>query len=153
MSETSVRPTLTSALAYKDPEAAIKWLQKAFGFEPSMLIRDESGKLVHSELRLGNSLIMVGDEWAENVKAPGSVGGGNTQNIHIQVETDIDAHCERARAAGARIVQEPETQFYGDRTYRALDPEGHMWTAGQTVNVMTPEEWDAASGLKTTTAE
>jgi uncharacterized glyoxalase superfamily protein PhnB len=92
----------------------------------------------------------VGGEWAENVKAPSSIGGANTQNIHIQIETDVDAHCERARAAGARIIQEPETQFYGDRTYRALDPEGHMWTVGQTVNVMTPEEWDAASGgLKT----
>lgn len=153
MSETYERPTLTSALAYKDPEAAIAWLETAFGFEPSMLIRDESGKLVHSEMRCGNGLIMVGDEWAENVKAPSSVGGGNTQNIHIQITEDVDAHCERARAAGARIVQEPETQFYGDRTYRAVDPEGHMWTVGQTVNVMTPDEWDAASGLKTTTRE
>jgi len=44
---------------------------------------------------------------------------------------------------------EPEDQFYGDRTYRALDPEGHMWTFAQTVKVMTPGEWDAASGLKT----
>ena len=150
MTEISKRPTLGSALAYKDPEAAIKWLEEAFGFEPTMLIRDESGKLVHSEMGFGSGYIMVGGEWAENVKAPSSIGGANTQNIHIQIETDVDAHCERARAAGARIIQEPETQFYGDRTYRALDPEGHMWTVGQTVNVMTPEEWDAASGgLKT----
>ena len=150
MSDTSARPTLGVSLATKDPEAAVEWLEKAFGFEPAMIITDDSGKMVHSELRLGNGYIMVGDEWAENVKAPSSVGGANTQNIHIQVETDVDAHCERARAAGARIVQEPETQFYGDRTYRAVDPEGHMWTVAQTVKVMTPEEWDAATGLKTT---
>jgi len=151
MSESTPRPTLGSALAYKDPEAALEWLETAFGFEPSMVIRDENGKLVHSEMHFGSGYIMVGDEWAENVKAPSSVGGANTQNIHIQIETDVDAHCERARSAGAKIVQEPETQFYGDRTYRALDPEGHMWTVGQTVKTMTPEEWDAASGgLKTT---
>jgi hypothetical protein len=47
-------------------------------------------------------------------------------------------------------VQAPETQFYGDRTYRAFDPEGHMWTVAETITVMTPEQWDAASGLKTT---
>jgi uncharacterized glyoxalase superfamily protein PhnB len=305
MSEQTHRSTFGSALAYKDPEAAIAWLEKAFGFDLSMAIRDDTGKMVHSEMSFGNGYIMVGDEWAENIKAPASVGGantqrlsvglqggldahcerareagariamepnnqpygarvyvavdpeghvwdfeapaeaapdameragyavqqlampsdeqtaatffpdafyrdpyaaidwlqrafgfdlqliidngdaqirshlgfgsgrvavssesspadqpkrlsplsvggGNTQTIHIQLGHDIDAHCERARAAGAEIVQEPETQFYGDRTYRALDPEGHMWTLAQTITVMTPEQWDAASGLKTT---
>jgi uncharacterized glyoxalase superfamily protein PhnB len=151
MSETTTRPTLGTALAYKDPRAALAWLEKAFGFEPSMIIEDGNGNVVHSEMRLGSGYIMVGGEWADNVKAPASIGGANTQNVHIQVETDVDAHCERARAAGAKIVMEPETQFYGDRTYRAVDPEGHMWTVSQTVKVMTPEEWDAASdGLKTT---
>ena len=93
---------------------------------------------------------MVGGEWAENIKAPASVAGANTQTVHVQLTEDIDAHCERARAAGARIAQEPETQFYGDRTYRAVDPEGHMWTFAQTVKVMTQDEWAAASGLKVT---
>jgi uncharacterized glyoxalase superfamily protein PhnB len=100
-------------------------------------------------MSFGDGYIMVGNEWAENIKAPGSVGGANTQTIHVQLTEGIDAHCERARAAGATIVAEPEDQFYGDRTYRALDPEGHMWTFGQTLRVTTPEEWDAASGLKT----
>ena len=68
--------------------------------------------------------------------------------IHVQLAEGIDAHCERARAAGARIEKEPETQFYGDRTYRAVDPEGHMWTFGQTVEVKSQDEWTAASGLK-----
>ena len=64
---------------------------------------------------------------------------------------DIDAHCAHARKAGAKIAQEPETQFYGDRTYRAKDPEGHIWTFGVTVRKMTPDEWDKASGLITKT--
>jgi uncharacterized glyoxalase superfamily protein PhnB len=92
---------------------------------------------------------MVGNEWHEKAKSPLSVDGANTQTVHMQLTEDIDAHCERARAAGAQIVAEPETQFYGDRTYRALDPEGHMWTFAQTVKVVPPEEWQAGSGLKT----
>lgn len=71
----------------------------------------------------------------------------NTQSVHVQLTSDIDGHCERARKAGATIAQEPEDQFYGDRTYRCFDPEGHLWTFGQTVKAMTEEEWTKASGL------
>jgi uncharacterized glyoxalase superfamily protein PhnB len=67
----------------------------------------------------------------------------------MHMSENIDAHCERARKAGAEILQEPDTQFYGDRTYRARDPEGHIWTFGQTVQVMTPAEWDKVGGVKT----
>jgi uncharacterized glyoxalase superfamily protein PhnB len=69
----------------------------------------------------------------------------------VQLDADLDAHFEKARKAGAVILQAPETQFYGDRTYRAVDPEGHIWTFGQTVEEMTPAQWDEASGLKTQT--
>jgi uncharacterized glyoxalase superfamily protein PhnB len=152
MSESTPRPTFGSALAYKDPMAALAWLEKAFGFDTSLLITDADGKLAHSEMSFGDGYIMVGSEWAENIKAPASVGGANTQTIHVQLTDGIDAHCQRARSAGATILQEPEDQFYGDRTYRALDLEGHMWTFGQTVKVTTPEEWEAATGLKTRTS-
>jgi uncharacterized glyoxalase superfamily protein PhnB len=152
MSESTPRPTFGSAVVYKDPMAALEWLEKAFGFETTMLITDGDGKLAHSEMNFGDGYIMVGYEWAENIKAPSSVGGANTQSIHVQLRDGIDAHCDRARAAGAAILQEPEDQFYGDRTYRALDPEGHMWSFGQTVKVTTPEEWEAATGLKTRTS-
>jgi uncharacterized glyoxalase superfamily protein PhnB len=152
MSESTPRPTFGSAIVYKDPMAALEWLEKAFGFETTMLITDEDGKLAHSEMNFGDGYIMVGYEWAENIKAPGSVGGANTQSVHVQLRDGIDAHCDRARAAGAVVLQEPEDQFYGDRTYRALDPEGHVWSFGQTVKVTTPEEWEAATGLKTRTS-
>jgi hypothetical protein len=77
-----------------------------------------------------------------------SVGGRNTQCVHVHVVADIDAHCDRARAAGATILQEPADQFYGDRTYRARDPEQHVWTFGQTVREMSLDEAAAAAGLK-----
>src|SRR5579859_403155 len=122
------RPTLSSGLSYRDPRAAIAWLEKAFGFETTMLVEGPDGSVAHSELRLGDGVIMVGSEWSDDNKSPASVGGKNTQSIHLQIDTDVDAHCSRARAAGAQVFAEPQTQFYGDRTYRCKDPEGHIWT-------------------------
>jgi uncharacterized glyoxalase superfamily protein PhnB len=115
-----------------------------------MIIKDAKGEIAHSEMRYLECLIMIGNEWTEEHKSPSSINGMNTQTVHVHMTEDIDAHCERARSAGAEILQEPETQFYGDRTYRARDPEGHIWTFGRTVEELTPEEWDKASGLKTT---
>jgi uncharacterized glyoxalase superfamily protein PhnB len=144
-----VRPSCTPALCYLDPKAALDWLRQAFGFEIEMVIEDDAGNPVHSELRYGGGLVMVGSEWSADHKSPASVGRKCTQTVHIHMEENIDQHCERARAAGAEIIQEPDTQFYGDRTYRARDPEGHIWTFGQTVQVMTPAEWDKVGGVKT----
>lgn len=142
------RQSFASAVYYQDPKAALAWLEKAFGFERQMVITDEAGNIGHAEMRFGHGYIMLGGEWAERIKSPATIGGANTQNIHVQLETDLDAHCARARAAGAVIAQEPEDQFYGDRTYRAVDPEGHIWTFGRTVRQVSREEAEKASGLK-----
>jgi uncharacterized glyoxalase superfamily protein PhnB len=142
------RPSLGSGVFYRDPWAAMDWLEKAFGFERSMVITDQDGRLGHAEMRFGDGYIMPGSEWAEFTASPASVGGKNTQSIRVQLEDGIDAHCERARAAGAAIVQEPADQFYGARTYRARDPEGHVWTFAQTVRHVSREEAEQASGLK-----
>lgn len=142
------RGPLISAVCYRDPKAALDFLERAFGFELVMLIEDGEGNLAHSEMRFGNGAVMVGNEWSDDHRSPASLGGKNTQTIHIQIETDVDAHCERARTAGFEIIMEPATQFYGDRTYRCRDPEGHIWTVGQTVKAVTREEAEAASGLK-----
>ncbi len=142
---------LSSAVCYRDAKAAYRWLEKAFGFEPLMVLVDADGNLGHSEMTYGNSVVMVGDEWSADHKSPASLGGKNTQTVHVQLAEgdDIDAHCKKARRAGAVILQEPETQFYGDRTYRARDPEGHIWTFGVTVQKLTAAEWDKASGMTT----
>jgi uncharacterized glyoxalase superfamily protein PhnB len=99
-------------------------------------------------MHLGNSVIYVGAPWADFTASPAAVAGKNTQMTHIQLRDGIDAHCERARAAGAVILQEPADQFYGDRTYRARDPEGHVWTVAQTVRQVSRGEAERASGLK-----
>jgi uncharacterized glyoxalase superfamily protein PhnB len=148
MADASGRPTFMTALFYKDPMAALSWLENAFGFERVMLITDKDGNLAHSEMKFGDGIIMVGTEWTDYVASPASTGGRNTQSIHVQLADGIDAHCERARAAGAVVVRELEDQFYGDRTYSVRDLEGHVWSFGQNVQKVSREEAEKASGLK-----
>ncbi|HEY4942932.1 MAG TPA: VOC family protein [Rhizomicrobium sp.] len=141
-----IQPTFRASLIYQDDRAALEWLEKAFGFEACLVITDDSGKIVHAEMKFGGGLIMVAHEWADFTKSPKTLGGANSQHMHVHVDGDIDAHCARARAAGATILAEPADQFYGDRTYRAMDPEGHVWTFGQTVKTLTLSEMEKASG-------
>lgn len=142
------RPSLIPALFYRDPKAALKFLEAAFGFKLDLLVEDAQGNLGHSQMSYTNGVVMIGSEWSQDHQSPASVGGKNTQTVHVHVDDEIDAHCERARAAGFEILMEPQDQFYGDRTYRARDPEGHIWIVGQTVKAVTREDAEAASGLK-----
>lgn len=139
-----------SAVFYQDPKAALAWLEKAFGFELAMLLEDADGNVAHSQMEFGDSYVMIGQEWSADHKSPKSVGGKNTQTVHIQIDTDLDEHFARAKAAGAVIDAEPQMQFYGDKTYRCRDPEGHIWTVSQTVKAVSREDAEAASGLKIT---
>ncbi len=151
MADNHGRPTLGASIYYEDPKAALDWLERAFGFEMAMVITAPDGSIAHSEMTFGDAYIMVGKPWADFITSPNQAGGKNTQMVHLHLTTSIDEHCERARAAGAVIQQEPETQFYGDRTYRCKDIGGHVWTFSQTVEVLSVDQWDANSdGLKTT---
>ena len=143
---------LSSAVSYQDSKAAFRWLEGAFGFEPLFVLLDVDGNLAHSEMGYGASVVMIGNEWSDDQKSPQSIGGKNTQSVHVQLAPgdDIDAHCAAARAAGAAIIAEPETQFYGDRTYRCRDLEGHIWTVSQNVKTVSREEAEAVTGLKIT---
>jgi uncharacterized glyoxalase superfamily protein PhnB len=131
-------PRFSSAVVYQNAAAAIDWLCNAFGFEIRLKIEGENGRIEHSELTYGEGLIMVAQEspqsqrgWQRTLRSPQSLGGAATQSIMFFVD-DADAHCAHARTHGARIVEEPDTHDYGedhwsDRSYGALDPEGHMW--------------------------
>jgi uncharacterized glyoxalase superfamily protein PhnB len=141
--------TFTASVHYEDPKAAIDWLAEAFGFELTMAIDGtaEAPEACHYELAFGGrGRVMVGGQWRPEVRSPRSVGGANTQTVHVQLPAGLDAHCARARAAGATIDQEPEEQFYGDRTYRAIDPEGHLWTFSERVRDVSRAEAEAALG-------
>jgi uncharacterized glyoxalase superfamily protein PhnB len=91
---------------------------------------------------------MVGPAgWSDWAKSPRTLNGTCSANVHVYVD-NVNAHCEHARAAGATIVMEPQDQFYGDRAYRARDPEGHVWSFSEHVRDVTPAEMEASTGLK-----
>jgi uncharacterized glyoxalase superfamily protein PhnB len=144
------RPTLSVGVCYRDPRGALAWLEKAFGFETTMVIENPDGSIGHSEMRVGRSgLLMVGREWDELQRSPASLGGVNTQSIHINLddEADIDAHYRRALAAGATSRREPADQFYGERVYGVGDLEGHQWTFSKQIKAVSREEMAAAGGV------
>ena len=141
-------------LRYEDAPAAFEWLARAFGFEKQMLVPGPHGTIAHAQLRYGGSLIMiasVGDEEKliritsrddemnlietvsardddAKLKKPAGVGGAS-QGIYVYVD-DVTAHHDRAKAAGAEIIMEPEKSESGAREYMARDLEGHVWSFG-----------------------
>jgi uncharacterized glyoxalase superfamily protein PhnB len=140
-----------ASVYYRDPKGALDWLEKAFGFEVTMAIdgTDDDPTMCHYEMsHEGRGRIMIGGEWADWIKSPASVEGVNTQGLHVELLSDLDQHCERARSTGAVIAAEPEDQFYGDRTYRALDAEGHAWTFSMHVRDVALAEAEQALGRK-----
>lgn len=147
-STASPRPAFIPSLAYKDNRAALEWLQKAFGFEASEVLTDAEGNIVHAEMTFGDGVVMIGNEWADWTRSPASLGGKNTQRVHVRIERGIDEHCARAREAGAKIVMAPADQFYGDRSYIATDLEGHYWTFAQPIRDVPREEMEKATGFK-----
>jgi len=139
------------SVIYQDPKAAMRWLEAAFGFEFALYIEDNAGAFVHCQMRYGDALISVGQEWDDAYRSPLKLGGKNTQLTSLTIDTDVDAHCERARAAGAVIVTEPDTQFYGDRVYRCRDLEDHNWNIGQIVEDVSREQaQERVPGMKIT---
>ena len=133
-------PRLSSSAYYQDAGRMIDWLCEAFGFELRLKVEGDGGRIEHSELEYGEALLMVGSErrgtrWGVHMLSPKSLDGANTQGLMLYVD-DVDAHCARARQAGARIVEDPAVHDYGedywaDRSYGALDPEGHFWWFSQ----------------------
>ncbi|HKE17455.1 MAG TPA: VOC family protein [Kofleriaceae bacterium] len=131
-------PRIASSVFYEDARAAIDWLCRALGFEARLVIEGEGGRIEYSELVFGGGQVMVqqaaaGSEGGRRpfASSPRAVGGSNTQAMCVCVD-DVDAACERARAAGATIASEPATtdhgeEYWADRTCEVIDPEGHHW--------------------------
>lgn len=150
MTAPQAAPNIVPILWYDKPRQAIAWLETALGFDPVMVVAGDDEAVIHSELSFGDGLIYVvgpsinGQEGA----SPLRVGGRNTQHVHINLGEGIDAHCERARAAGARIVREPADQPYGSRVYTCIDPEQHQWSFSQPAKALSFAEIEVATGRK-----
>jgi uncharacterized glyoxalase superfamily protein PhnB len=133
-------PRISTSLYYDDARAAIDWLCRAFGFEVRLKVEGDGGRIEHSELTYGEGVVMIASpaDKAEKfpyIKSPSQVGGGNTQNMMVYVD-DVEAHCKRAREAGAVVVTEMKTSDYGeeywsDKSYEARDFGGHHWWFAQ----------------------
>jgi uncharacterized glyoxalase superfamily protein PhnB len=121
------------SLRYRNAPAMIEWLCQAFGFEKHAAYAD--GNVVqHAQLVFGHGMIMLGSTdngsaWGRRITQPDQIGGRETQCCYVIV-ADCAAHCARAKAAGAEIVDELETKDYGGSGYSCRDPEGHLWSFG-----------------------
>ena len=120
-------------LIYPDVREAVAWLDAAFGFTERVRI----GENHRAQLSFGDGAVIVADVRDERrPPRPGEV----THSVVVRVE-GLDAHCERARINGARIVMEPTDFEYGERQYGAEDPAGHRWTFSETLADVAPEAW------------
>ncbi len=129
---------ITPYLYYEDVDATLAWLAKAFGFKPMMKFAGPDGKTVHAAMKLANGEVFMMGCPGPKYKNPKRLGHV-TQGLYILVE-HVDKHFLRARKAGAKILQEPADQFYGDRRYSASDPEGHNWYFAQHIRDVSVAE-------------
>lgn len=118
--------TVTPYLIVKDAAGAIEFYEKAFGATEIMRMPDPSGKVGHAEIKIGDSPIMLADEFPEmGARSPQSIGGSPV-SILLYVE-DADSRFAQAVAAGAKSIRPLKDQFYGDRSGSVEDPFGHVW--------------------------
>jgi len=120
-------PTIVPQIPYQDVTAALSFLERAFGFREvttSRLVTAE-GVVLHAIVEFGDGMIGIGSQGAHGAISP-KRGGGASQYISVNV-ADLEAHYQRARAAGAEIAQAVRDHASGWRSYEALDPEGHRW--------------------------
>lgn len=126
-------------LAYNDAGAAAAFLCRAFGFHELYRLPMSDGRIGHCELAFRGNVVYVASAYPElGMRSPKDLPALAVR-LAVEVE-DVDAHCAIARAAGAAIVLEPADQFYGERTYHALDLEGHRWIFRQHIRDVSVEE-------------
>lgn len=131
--------TATPYLIVSDAAAALDYYKKAFGATELMRLKDPAGKVLHSEFRVGDSPIMLADEFPDmGFKGPGAFGGSPV-SIMLYVD-DVDATFKQAVDAGATELRPVEDQFYGDRLGTLADPFGHTWSLSTHVEDVAPEE-------------
>lgn len=122
-------------LIYDDVAAVVAWLCEAFGFKERLRIGDH-----RAQLTFGEASVVVAARPARAAGAPEPLPGEVTHSIMVRV-ADVDAHYERVRQRGGRVLGPPETYPFGERQYTVEDPGGHHWTFSQAVADVAPETW------------
>jgi len=129
--------TVTPILTYPDVRRAVAWLAAAFGFVERVRIGEDH----RAQLRIGDGALIVADTGGDR-RPPQA--DAVTHAVMVRVD-DVRAHCERARAHGARILMEPTDFEYGERQYQVEDLAGHRWTFSETLADVAPEDWGGQS--------
>ena len=136
--------TVTPSLCVAGAAKALDFYKKALGAEELMRFPGPDGSIMHAEIQIGDSRIMLGDEMPDQgAKSPKSLGG--TPVGFFIYQENVDAGWKRAIDAGAKVVMPLEDQFWGDRAGCVEDPFGHRWWLAQHIRDMTPEELNKAA--------
>ena len=132
--------SVTPYLFIRGAAEAIEYYKRAFGAEEVFRMPGPDGKIMHAEIQIGDSRVMLADENPEmGVVSPSSLNG-TSASFMIYVE-DVDASFEQAIAAGGEVYRPVADQFYGDRSGCLTDPFGHIWTIATNTEELTPEEF------------
>ena len=136
--------TVVPVLVYEDVAKALEWLCNAFGFTERLRHVTASGQVTHAQLAIAEGAIMIGRQGGD-FHAP--KGEGVDQYVLVHVD-DVDAHFDRVKRFGARIVRPPSDMPFGERMYTTVDLAGHWWTFSQHIADVTPEQWGAISARR-----
>lgn len=129
----------TPYMTVRDAAAALDFYKKAFGAVEMFRLAEPSGKVGHAEFKIGNSTIMLSDEYPDfGALSPASLGGSPIK-LMLYVP-DCDVATKRAVDAGATVLRQPADQFYGDRTAMVFDPFGHSWLLQTRIEEVSPQE-------------
>jgi uncharacterized glyoxalase superfamily protein PhnB len=136
--------SLTPSVIVKDARKAIDFFKRAFGAEEIDTMTGPDGRIMHAEIRIGDSMLMMGEEnpaWSQFKSA--ETMGGSPFSLHIYVP-DVDAAFKRATDAGAKVEMPVQDMFWGDRYGKVRDPFGHVWGLATRVKELTKEEVERA---------
>ncbi len=134
-------PRVTPYLCVDDAAQAIEFYQEALGAEERMRMNSPDGRVGHAELAIGDSIVMLADEYPDMGAISPKTVGGTPVTLHVYV-TDVDDTVARALKAGAKELRPVEDQFYGDRTGWLEDPFGHRWSVATHIEDVPPEEME-----------
>lgn len=132
--------TITPSIVVHDAAAAIAFYKQAFGAEELVRMPTDEGKIMHAEIRIGDSVVMLSDEFDFGVSSPKTLKG-TTASLMIYVP-DVDEVIRTAEAAGAKVIMPAQDMFWGDRFGRVADPFGHDWSIATHIEDLTPAEME-----------
>jgi uncharacterized glyoxalase superfamily protein PhnB len=135
--------SLTPHIIVKNVGEAVDWYSKALGAKETYRMPGPGGEILHAEVKIGDSPLMLAPENPDWESKGPAMLGGTPVTLHLYVE-DVDATVEKAKAAGAKVMMPPEDQFWGDRYGKFTDPYGHIWGVATHIADPSPEEIEKA---------